>query len=564
MRSRLRLAVVVAALTFLLAGSLVVGLWQFGQRRREKAEERQLRTAAAQLVAQLPRLLPLTPELRNRHMEQLGVFLGARVTLVAADGTVLADSHVPFTLLPSVAQYRQKPEFLRAMEVGEAFSRRRSLATGVVSRSLAVRGEVKGEPLVVHLVQEVKRSPFPWWGFLGLLLGAAGVGWVAQFLVAREQAQVHGILAPWCELPREAETSALAYEADRSFRRIQDELRRELEACRQALARVAEGVVLLDRDRAVHFANHAAERLLGPLPLGCYFWERCANPQITALLSEDVAPGASRHGEVELHGRTLAVTLEGLAHPLLTHALLVRDISPEVRFEAARRALVADLAHELRTPITVLQGIADELRDRGWVGEPEAMLRRQVDRLSRFARDLEELVQIETGRLVLELVSVDLLSLAQEVVADLAALAQERQVLVTVEGEAVGVVSDRWRLAQVLSNLVDNAIRYNRPKGTVTVRVRRRDGGAELLVEDTGLGIPEADLPLVFQRFYRVRRGEGEGAGSGLGLAIVKHLVARLGGHLHLTSKVGEGTKVWVELPAEPPTSAAPRVPSTP
>lgn len=557
MSFRARLGLTVGLLAFAVGLLVLFGAFSQWKQNRLKEEQNQLRTVARKLAAQLPELLLSPPEPRHRLVEQLGALVGVRVTLVAADGTVVADSHVPYAHLATLENHGQRPEVRGALQAGEGTAQRRSLTTGMFTRYLALRAENQGQTWVVRVAKEGTPVGFPWLWLLVLGLGSAGVGWAGQRLLAFWQHQVYQHLAPWCDLPESAETPAVAYEADRRFRSFKEETSRELEACRQALSCVPDGVVLLDREQVVQFANHAALELLGKLPEGGPLWEHCPNPQLLALVGEGLLGSEDRHGEITHDGRTLALTLTPLHHPVLALAILVRDISAQVRFEVARRAFVADLAHELRTPVTVLGGVLEELKDHGVAPELTAMLGRQVQRLSRFAADLEELVRIETGRLQLSLSPVEVLALAQEVAADFASRADALGVSLHVEGQAVTVVTDRTRLAQVISNLVDNAIRYNRPQGSVTVRVTPHEEGVQVVVEDTGLGIPESEIPLVFQRFYRVRRGEAETTGSGLGLAIVKHLVARLGGRVHLASRLGEGTRVTVELPVQIPSELA-------
>jgi signal transduction histidine kinase len=210
---------------------------------------------------------------------------------------------------------------------------------------------------------------------------------------------------------------------------------------------------------------------------------------------------------------------------------------------------VADLAHELRTPLTVLSGLVEELAESIANQDLVATMARQVARLRAFAEELEELARIESGQLKLDLEEVDAVVVARQVVGDLRSVAEKRGVAVAVVGTATPLRTDSVRLAQVLTNLVDNGIRYNHPDGQVTVHIGAVDEGIRLEVEDTGVGIPASEVGLVFQRFYRVRRQAETEGGSGLGLAIVKHLVKALGGTVSLASRVGQGTTVTLLFP---------------
>jgi signal transduction histidine kinase len=243
-----------------------------------------------------------------------------------------------------------------------------------------------------------------------------------------------------------------------------------------------------------------------------------------------------------------------LEHPVLAAAVVLRDVRMERQLERARRALVADLAHELRTPLTVLSGLAEEMGEFGASAELAATLTRQVAKLRVFAEELEELARIESGQLRLHPDEVDASAISRQVIEDLRGSAESEGVALAAEGRPAPVHTDPVRLAQVLSNLVDNGIRYNRRGGHVTVRTAPAEDGVRIEVQDDGIGIPAGEIGLVFQRFYRVRRQAESEGGSGLGLAIVKHLVRALGGTVNLTSREGEGTLVTLLLPGAGPT----------
>ena len=201
----------------------------------------------------------------------------------------------------------------------------------------------------------------------------------------------------------------------------------------------------------------------------------------------------------------------------------------------------------------MLTGLAEELAESGTDRELAATLARQVHKLRAFARDLEELARIEAGQLRLDVAATDAAAVARQVVAELTGSARDAGVTLACEGAAASLRTDAVRLAQVLANLVDNGIRYNRPGGHVTVAIATEGDGVRIDVTDDGVGIPAAEMPLVFQRFYRVRRQAEAAGGSGLGLAIVKHLVRALGGTVTLASREGEGTTVTLLLPAGGP-----------
>jgi two-component system phosphate regulon sensor histidine kinase PhoR len=232
-----------------------------------------------------------------------------------------------------------------------------------------------------------------------------------------------------------------------------------------------------------------------------------------------------------------------------------------------RRDFVANVSHELKTPLAAIRGYAETLRD-GALREEETA-RRFTDRLLWQCRrlqvlldDLLTLSRLESVGPALEREPVDLAALAQRALEVLAAAAREKP-LPRLPGDANGI-------ERLLLNLLDNAIKYNRPGGEVLLRLARRGGYAVVEVGDTGIGIPPESLGRIFERFYRVDKGRArEEGGSGLGLAIVKHLAQSHGGRVEVESRVGRGTTFRVYLPlgplaaAEPPATAAGAAPAS-
>jgi two-component system, OmpR family, phosphate regulon sensor histidine kinase PhoR len=552
------LVVALGALAAALAG--LVALEDVHRREARAALEGRLRRAVDVLAPYASALLTESSDRADAEIRRWATASGLRVTLIGADGRVHADSWTLPSLLPRLENHLQRPEIVGARSGEVGVDRRRSATTDHPTTYVArVLGPADHPQGFLRLAQEEVPPGWPWGPILVAVLVAMVAGALSARWARRNHEAVARHLAAWTELPQGADLEAIAEESDRRFRTTREELTREVEVTRAALERVAEGVVLLDRAGVVRFANPTAGQLLGSgLTAGRALLEAVREPDVLAAVQEALAHDGVHHTGVTLPGGIeLAVRVCALEHPTLAVAVVLHDVREERQLERARRALVADLAHELRTPLTVLSGVAEEMGGLGADAELAATLARQVAKLRAFAEELEELARIESGQLRLHVESVDTSSVARQVADELRIRAESAGVTVAVEGNPVLLRTDAVRLAQVLSNLVDNGIRYNRRGGHVTVRTAATEGGVRIDVEDDGIGIPPSEIGLVFQRFYRVRRQSESEGGSGLGLAIVKHLVRALGGTVTLTSREGEGTVVSLVLPASGPMSRA-------
>lgn len=540
------------ALVALAAVTLVE--WQ--QRRHDRATTvARLGEALEVLCGDAAPLLARSSAEADAIIREWAAAGGFRVTLVAADGRVHADSWTLPALLDRLENHAQRQEIVLAAEGGFGVAHRRSLTSDRFTTYVAklTRTGDRSSGTLRLAVEDVRRA-VPWPAVALSLVAAAAMGALARLVGNRFHAQISRHLGPWTDLPLRADLAAQAEEADRRFRSVKEHLVREVDVTRAAVNEVGEGVALVDTSGVVRFANAAATRLIGDdLRIGRPLVEGVRAPELLAALRDVLERGGARHTScVGATGAELVVRVCALDHPILAVAVVWRDISGERQLERARRALVADLAHELRTPLTVLVGVSEELAEEGIAADVLATLERQVRRLRTFAEDLEELAAIESGQLQLHDEDIDASAIARQVAGDLAGEAERAGVAVSVSGGPVTLRTDPSRLSQVLTNLVDNGIRYNRQGGMVEVVVERMDSGARIVVRDSGVGIPNGDVGLVFQRFYRVRRGSQSEGGSGLGLAIVKHLVGALGGTVHLASEEGKGTVVTVELSSRP------------
>jgi len=234
------------------------------------------------------------------------------------------------------------------------------------------------------------------------------------------------------------------------------------------------------------------------------------------------------------------------------------DVTRLERLETVRQEFLSNVSHELRTPLTSIVALSETL-EVGAIDDPEnnrrflSIIQKNAARMHRLIDDILELSAIEAGNVKIRPEIVRLRPLVEDVVGSLAATAATRNIriqnLVPSESE---VFADPHRLVQMLTNLIDNAVKFNRDGGAVSISFSQSDRD-HISVEDTGEGIPSHHLDRLFERFYRVDRARSrELGGTGLGLAIVKHLVKSHGGEVSVTSRFGEGTQFKIELPRSP------------
>ncbi|MGH2637427.1 MAG: ATP-binding protein [Actinomycetota bacterium] len=319
------------------------------------------------------------------------------------------------------------------------------------------------------------------------------------------------------------------------------------------LSSMREGVILFGPDGQTAFANPAADRHLGSVPRA-----------VTALLPLAIQEAARRAaGLRQAHTADAEVGspsrwLRASAIPVNddgTVLLVIRDETEARRLDAIRRDFVANASHELKTPAASIQAAAETIQTAS-LEDPEviprfaAQLEREALRLSRIVGDLLDLSRLESGSELDEAVAID--AVLRDEGERFEQPAAEAGVELSIRADVVPRVRGSARdLALLVRNLVDNAIRYTRAGGKVEVALGAEDGEVVLSVRDTGLGIPQRDLPRIFERFYRVDRARSrETGGTGLGLSIVRHVVENHGGRISVESELGRGTRFEVRLPA--------------
>jgi len=345
-----------------------------------------------------------------------------------------------------------------------------------------------------------------------------------------------------------------------------DELTEERDRAGQILDALDDGVLLLDGASRLLVANPAARSWFGlpdDLRPGLPVQRVLGAPQVSALAEEAAEAGAPMVGTLTLvfpEPRTLTMRAFPLADRGPTGRIVVTmtDITQRRRLEVLRRDFVANASHELKTPVAAVRVLAETLLT-ALPDDPEAGRRfaeriaREAERLDVLVRDLLDLSRVERGTLDVE--PVDLVGLAKEVVGGYGDLAEERRIRLHSElRPQVSMRGDRAQLGLLLSNLLDNALRYTPAKGTVCVRLDATESRAVIQVSDTGQGIPARELSRVFERFYRVDKARArQTGGTGLGLAIVRHVAEAHGGTVGVDSELGRGSTFTVSLPVTGP-----------
>jgi len=587
-RARIAVKLVLTLVGFVAVTTLAAGLYLTRALDRFAVESLQARLATAGgLLHDETRALVR----RRAGLDEMAVFTrqaarltDSRVTVMGLDGWVLGDSEVAAGDLGRLENHAARPEMQAALagRIGHDLRTSVSIQTPLMYVALPVRdGErVVGVlrlalPLAAVTSSYAQLHRVMLAGGLIALAVAFGIGIFVAGRVTRPviemQAIAHqmseGQFAVRAPVRSMDELGALG----RALNVMAVRLREQIETLQAERAKataildgMVEGVIAVDGHESILLMNERARAMFGVgqgRGDGKPFLEVIRNADLHEIFRESRRAGDVARREVRLTApveRFLRVT----AVPLLLTGeppglvMVVDDVTTLRRLEHVRTEFVANVSHELRTPLTAIQGYLETLLG-GALDEPEHARRfleiafRHTERLGRLLNDLTDLSNIELGKVSLRLAATPLAPVVDSVLAIIAAKAREGGVTLAAAVPAgLSGAADHDRLAQILINLVDNAVKYTPTGGAVTVRARPLGDHVEIAVSDTGVGIPRADLPRITERFYRVDKARSrELGGTGLGLAIVKHLVLAHGGDLAIESEEGQGTTVRVTLP---------------
>lgn len=507
---------------------------------------------------------------------------GRRVTLVRRDGTVLADSDHK---LPLIENHADRPEIRTAFHSGYGVDRRLSATTGIETlytahvphheqpTAGAVRVAIRVDEIERQVV-EVRRifvTGAVLASLVALVFGAFAVRRVARPL--EEMREVASALGDGdydarVTTPGSDELGVLGGALNRLGGDMSERvaaLTAGQERLRAMVAGMVEGVIAVDDEDRITFTNHTARRMLALSSAAEQrrerLWEAARVPEIPELLAAARRSDAAAQCELNLLLSGREVVVRAQAHRFTDGdrvgvVVVLHDISELRRLERIRRDFVANVSHELKTPLTSIRGYVETLLD-GALHDDQNNVRflekieQNVQRLSHLVTDLLSLARIEAQEGSLPLERVDLHALVEQARRrhEPTALGRDQSLRLESCAGALQVLGDREALTQVIDNLVDNALKYTPQKGHVTIRVKREEGHAVLEVEDDGIGIPREDIERVFERFYRVDKARSRAVGgTGLGLSIVKHLVVAMKGEVSVASTVDVGSTFRVRL----------------
>jgi two-component system phosphate regulon sensor histidine kinase PhoR len=539
----------------------------------------------------------LKPESWDALADTLGPLAQGRVTFIAADGRVLGDSEVPLADLGGLENHRTRPEIAQALSGQPGSSMRWSVTVKDRLMYAAVphlfpdgsRGAARLAVPLADVDAALRRLRH-------LLLAALAVALVVAIIMSSGAAHLlSGALRQMTDVARrmssgdlQARTRVTGTDEIAELGRALDhlagslsttlgELRGERDLLGRILQSMREGVLVLDADRRILLVNPALRStlLLGPAVEGKAPLEAIRNADLQEILERAFSANEPTSGEIEVGGLTRKRLLvhasplppiagdgsfagDGEAAGLL--AVFV-DVTEIRRLETLRKDFVANVSHELRTPVTAVRSAVETLRHTLEKDQTSSvrfvdMIDRNAQRLGSLVEDLLDLSRIESQEYKPALESLPLRAAAEQVLALLRPkVDQKRQSLVLeIPPEGFVLRADRRALEQVLTNLVENAVKYCPMGSSITLRARLVGEGAEararVEVVDTGPGIEPRHQPRLFERFYRVDGGRSRDmGGTGLGLSIVKHLVEAMNGAVGVESSPGRGSLFWFTLP---------------
>lgn len=574
-----RVAFLAACLNFLLCiAGLAVYAWDNMQ--ENNMLERQNLTELAHLARSSYEQVETLDAESRQHLQTLEQDADACITLLAPDGQLIYDTK-PDLFEPE--DVLAQPEIAAAMANGEGSGQHGIKAGEYVGAAVRLDN---GNVLRLYrpaqnFSQQMSAHKL---GFLALAaLLSVGLYGVIFYLLGRSDTllrKTSGVMEAFSEGRFDARITGMGKRpgalvnlfnerADRIQERLFQQKGRN-EALSAVINCMQTGILAVDQQMKVMLITPMAKQLLGfagnaeGVPV-----QQFADVHLETIFQEAMAQEGVYTNEVAArtgmgrNRRPLRLYVSPMKQDdvVVGAVALVEDITELRRLEQVRTDFAANVSHELKTPLTSIKGFVETLQA-GAINQPEMaqkflnIIMMEADRLTRLINDILSISKLESGddQVTNERIRLD--KMASDVVDMLSIHAKEKEITLhtSIDPDPVVIWGNPDRVEQMLINLVDNGIKYNKPGGSVTVKVFDNEKNVNLLVSDTGIGIAEEHIPRLFERFYRVDKGRSRSmGGTGLGLAIVKHIVMSMNGLIEVHSKLGEGTEFLVTLPKEAP-----------
>ena len=584
-RTRLFLSSLLSAIVTLVVAAALVS-WSM-RRSLDERIERGLISEARLAAAMLSHRAAASPAELDAEADAIGRLVSARVTFISPDGAVVGDSGLSPDELTRIENHAGRPEIQQARREGVGRARRYSatvnadmlyVAVAVQNPSAPGLSEIRlALPLteISEQLSAVRRSALT--ALAAGLLAAFALAWWASALLSRRVRAIAEVAERYAagDLSRPSrdygpdEIGLVARVLDESIREIGSRTtQRETDRARMEaiLNGMSEGVLVVTPQGRLQLVNSAARRMLkiSDPPEGRHYLEVARHPDIAAQVNGALHGLTGDARELTLGGGSDA-TFVARGAPVASAAgrgavLVLHDITDLRKADRIRRDFVANVSHELRTPLTAVRGYVEALLDGVSDGAESRRfletIARHTFRMERLVRDLLRLARLDAGQEPLDRAACQVAALFAGVAADVGPDldARGQRIVQSIAPDAAVVDGDPAKLHDALRNLLQNAANYAPEDSTITLSALRRHDRILLSVADEGPGIPEADLPRVFERFYRVDKARSHDArdpgGTGLGLAIVKHLVGLHGGIVHVANGRNGGALFTVELPA--------------
>lgn len=583
LRSRILWKLFAGYVVLILLSATIVGVLVSKQVEDETLIEieQSLNARATLLRAVVFKSLSSPAEIQQR-IRVLGEKTNTRFTVINLDGTVLADSEEdPATM----DNHANRPEILAAHSHGYGITTRFSdtIDTEMMYYALPVNKEGLGYVRTSLPLSSINERLFHIRAlvifsmavsiFAALILGfyvARGFAKPLMAMTAIAESMSEGNYDQQISIDRKDEIALLAKALNKmagSSRERLETIVLENNKLLAILSGMVEGVVAVDKSEIIIHLNEAGARILGISPgenMHRRIWEVTHSQELCQLFSAALNEENEVREKLKIFTSETDQTIEVHASPfrdatgdLVGAVAILHDVSELERLENIRRDFVANVSHELKTPITAIRGFLETLIDDDGMS-PEnkrlfmAKTMNQTLRLSSIVSDLLALSRLESVGLDLIKVPLDLREVVRASLQALLPISEKKNISIDsqIPGESVEILGDREALFQSVNNLLDNAIKYNSENGTVSLRLYIENGNAVIHIQDTGIGIEPLDQHRIFERFYRVDKARSRQlGGTGLGLSIVKHTALAHGGQLSVDSTSGIGSTFQISIP---------------